>query len=65
MPNLDGYQLLDFIKKHKITIPVIFLSGYTSESEKAKGLSMGAVDYISKPVDSKQLLATVSQILNR
>lgn len=65
MPNLDGYQLLDFIEKHNIKIPVVFLSGYTSEAEKAKGLSLGAVDYINKPINPNKLLATVSKILNR
>lgn len=65
MPNLDGYQLLDFIKKLEITIPVVFLSGFTSISEKEKGLSWGAVDYINKPIDSKQLLETIEHILNK
>lgn len=65
MPNLDGYQLLDFIKKLDISIPVVFLSGHTSESERLKGLSLGAVDYISKPIDPKQLLLAISNILNR
>ena len=65
MPNLDGYQLLDFIRKLDISIPVVFLSGYTSESEKVKGLSLGALDYISKPIDSKQLLETIRHILNK
>ncbi len=63
MPNFDGYQLLDFIKQHKITIPVVFLSGYTSEEEKRKGLKLGAVDYINKPIDADQLLEKVSSIL--
>ena len=65
MPNLDGYQLLDFIRKLDISIPVVFLSGYTSESEKVKGLSLGSLDYISKPIDSKQLLETIRHILNK
>lgn len=65
MPNLDGYQLLEFLKKLNIAIPVIFLSGYTSDHEKAKGLSLGALDYISKPIDSNQLLSTIRKVLDR
>lgn len=64
MPNFDGYQLLEFIRKNNINIPVVFLSGYTSETSKIKGLSLGAVDYIDKPIDTVQLLSTISKILN-
>ncbi|MBY0480473.1 MAG: response regulator [Chitinophagaceae bacterium] len=65
MPNLDGYQLLEFIKKHNIKIPVVFLTSYTSDAEKLKGLELGAEDYINKPVDRKHLVSTINKILNR
>jgi predicted GH43/DUF377 family glycosyl hydrolase len=65
MPNLDGYQLLEFIKKHKTEVPVVFLTGHTSDAEKQKGLALGALDYISKPIDRKALLATIHKIVNR
>ena len=65
MPNFDGYQLLDFIKQHKINIPVAFLSGYTSEEEIKRGLSLGAVEYIAKPVQAEDLLSKIAAILNR
>jgi predicted GH43/DUF377 family glycosyl hydrolase/CheY-like chemotaxis protein len=64
MPNLDGYQLLEFIKKHKIEVPVVFLTGLTSEIEKQKGLQLGALDYISKPIDPNLLLSTINKIFN-
>lgn len=63
MPNFDGYQLLDFIKQHKIDVPVAFLSGYTSQEEVQRGLSLGAVEYISKPAKAEELLAKVDKIL--
>ena len=65
MPNLDGYQLLEFIKKHQTEVPVVFLTGHTSEAEKQKGLQLGALEYISKPIDRKTLLATINKIVNR
>ncbi|MCX6205450.1 MAG: response regulator [Bacteroidetes bacterium] len=65
MPNLDGYQLLEFIKKHKKEVPVVFLTGHTSEAEKQKGLQLGALDYINKPIDRKILLSTINKIVNR
>jgi predicted GH43/DUF377 family glycosyl hydrolase/CheY-like chemotaxis protein len=64
MPNLDGYQLLEFIKKHKIDVPVVFLTGHTSEIEKQKGLQLGAIEYISKPIDPILLLRTINKIVN-
>ena len=63
MPNFDGYQLLDYIKENNIKIPVVFLSGFTSEEEEAKGLKMGAIEYIKKPVDREVLLLRLENIL--
>ncbi len=64
MPNLDGYQMLEYMKAHSIDIPVVFLSGHTGSEYVAKGLSMGATEYIKKPVDPKVLLELIEKILN-
>ncbi len=50
MPNLTGYQLLEFMKSKNIDIPVVFLTGHTSSEDEIKGLQMGAVEYLKKPV---------------
>ena len=50
MPNLNGYQLLEFIKSKSIDIPVVFITGNSSEADELKGLQMGAVEYIRKPI---------------
>ena len=63
MPNFDGYQLLEYINERKIKIPVVFLSGFTSEREEAKGLKMGAIEYIKKPIDRDILLLRLQNIL--
>ncbi|MBK9291393.1 MAG: response regulator [Bacteroidetes bacterium] len=65
MPNFDGYQMLEFIKKNKIEIPVVFLSGHTSPEDEAKGLSLGAADYIRKPIDRNLLLLRLQRLLGR
>lgn len=65
MPNLDGYQMLEFIKSNKIDVPVIFLSGHTSPEDEAKGLSLGAADYIRKPIDRNLLLLRLQRLLSR
>jgi diguanylate cyclase (GGDEF)-like protein len=51
MPEMDGYDVISQLKKRTKTdeIPVIFITGLTGAEEEEKGLSLGAVDYISKP----------------
>jgi putative two-component system response regulator len=51
MPNMDGYEAIRILKTNPSThdIPVIFLTGMSSPEDELKGLSLGAVDYISKP----------------
>lgn len=50
MPHLDGYQLLKIMKQQKINIPVIYLTSLDSSSDEARGLNMGAADYVKKPI---------------
>lgn len=63
LPKLDGYQVLQKIKHHKI--PVIFLTAKISLQDKVLGLRMGADDYISKPFEPMELLARVESVLRR
>ena len=57
MPGLDGYEALKKIKadKRHADIPVIFLSGNDDEDSIVKGLSLGAVDHVTKPYTPKDL----------
>ena len=63
MPHLDGYQMLEYMKNHNINIPVVFLSGHTGAEYEAKGLKMGAAEYIKRPIDPKLLLIRIDKIL--
>ncbi len=51
MPGMDGYEVCRRLKEREKTrdIPVIFLTALDSEEDEAKGLELGAVDYIIKP----------------
>ena len=51
MPGMDGYAVIEELKSSETTreIPVIFITGLRSAEDEKKGLSLGAVDYISKP----------------
>jgi len=51
MPEMDGYEVCSILKSDEITlwIPVIFVTAMVSVEEEAKGLEVGAIDYITKP----------------
>ena len=51
MPETDGYEVLATLKASEKTrdIPVIFITGLSNATDEAKGLALGASDYISKP----------------
>lgn len=66
MPGMDGYETLRRLKSDAQTrgIPVIFVTGLSSEDEEAKGLELGVVDYISKPYHPTVMRARVRNHLN-
>ncbi len=51
MPGIDGYEVCKRLKMDETTreIPIIFLTAMTKEQDEAKGLALGAVDYVTKP----------------
>ena len=65
MPEMDGYEVCRRLKADAATagIPIIFVSGHTSDAERAKGLALGALAFISKPIDPQQVNAAVKQAL--
>ena len=56
MPNFSGFQLLEFMKAKKLTTPLMLLTGNITQEDEIKGLALGAVDYLRKPVDPQLLL---------
>jgi diguanylate cyclase (GGDEF)-like protein len=65
LPTWSGYDVIRRLKDdtRTVSIPVIFLSSNATTAEKAKGIDMGAVDFISKPFDPVELLARVHSAL--
>ena len=54
MPDIDGFEFADYIKNIERTrdIPIIFITGiYNGEQYKSKGYKLGAIDYITKPIN--------------
>ena len=66
MPKMDGYALAHRLRTNPLTqhIPVIFLSAtYVTPQDKAFALSLGAVRFLEKPVDTEEFLLTVAEVL--
>jgi diguanylate cyclase (GGDEF)-like protein len=61
LPGIDGFEVLRRLKgvPETMAIPVMFISGLTSEANEEKGLLMGAVDYICKPFNTAIVMARV------
>lgn len=64
MPNVSGFAAGVEIRKHSYA-PIIFLTAYSGESDKAMGFSAGADDYIVKPFSNTELLLRVKAHLRR
>ena len=63
MPEVDGFELMDYLKPKGI--PVIFITARNSVDDRVKGLKLGADDYIVKPFEILELLARVEVVLRR
>ena len=61
MPEMDGYEVCRKLKTNPITekIPIIFVTAMSEVEDEKKGLDMGAVDYITKPINPAIVLARV------
>ncbi len=61
MPGVDGFETCSRLQANTATkgIPVIFMTALTDAESKVKGLSLGAVDYITKPFEQEEVLARV------
>ncbi len=64
LPGVDGYQLCREIRQ-KSKVPIIILSAKAEVFDKVLGLELGADDYITKPFDTKELVARVRAVLRR
>jgi len=67
MPFMDGFQVRETLNKSLSTkdIPFLFLSARISQTDKLRGLTIGADDYITKPFDHRELMARISAVFNR
>lgn len=61
MPDMDGYETCKRLKdiEHIKNIPIIFLSALSETKNKVDGFKVGAVDYITKPIETEELLSRI------
>ncbi len=66
MPGIDGFETCQQLKSDPMTeeIPIIFMTAMAEAESKVKGLSLGAVDYITKPFQEEEVIARVKIHLN-
>ncbi len=61
MPEMDGFEVCKKLKDNPLTkdIPVIFLTARTETEDIMKGFNLGAIDYITKPINSDEVIARI------
>ena len=64
LPKLDGWQVCREIRKFSET-PIIMLSAKGETFDKVLGLELGADDYVTKPFDTKEIVARIKSVLRR
>ena len=65
LPGIDGWQVLQGIRRAGKDMPVLFLTARDSVDDRVKGLELGADDYLVKPFAFSELLARVRTLLRR
>ena len=65
MPIMDGFQVIESLRKKEIGTPVLILTARDATSDVVKGLRMGADDYLVKPFKGEELLARCEVIIRR
>jgi DNA-binding response OmpR family regulator len=65
LPKMNGFQVLQAIRREGLMVPIIVLSARSAEMDKVTGLELGAEDYVAKPFSLAELLARVRAALRR
>ena len=65
LPDVDGREAVRILRKNGFKAPIIMLTGRDDESDKARGLDLGADDYLTKPFGFVELQARMRAVLRR
>ena len=65
LPDIDGFNLAHSIKNMFPSLPFIFLTARSLKVDVLKGFSVGAIDYLKKPIDEEELVVRIKTLLSR
>lgn len=65
LPKTDGFEVLRNLRREKITTPVLMLTARSELDSRVKGLDLGADYYLTKPFETRELLACLRAIMRR
>jgi len=65
MPDRNGIELLEEMRKHRIMVPVTFVTAYGDVPNAVRAMKLGAIDFLEKPLTPNQLRSVVRDILRR
>ena len=63
VPGMDGFSLVEYIRKEKLEVPIIVLTSLTDIKDLSKGYELGCNDYIRKPFDMIELKFRIEQLI--
>ena len=65
MPGMDGYQVARQVRARRCGVPILMLTARSELEDRIEGLNAGADYYLTKPFDSRELLACINALLRR
>ncbi len=65
MPSMSGLELLEAIRKTDLEVPVIMITGFSTEDNAIRALRLGAADFVKKPFDMDELLIKIDDMLKQ
>jgi len=65
MPEMDGAQAIEMLRKKDVKTPIIVQTAFVSVEMKAKVMAMGIDDYVIKPIRKDNLLAVVNRVISK
>ncbi len=65
MPGMDGYEVARYVRSKRVSTPILMLTAKSAVEDRIEGLNAGADYYLTKPFDSRELLACINTLLRR
>ena len=65
MPNMDGYEFVKELRESNCTIPILMATAKHLPEDKKRGFIVGTDDYMTKPIDTEEMLLRIKALLRR